>query len=427
MGTGYVGLVTGTLFADRGNHVICVDNNSQLIDNLNQGKIHIFEPGLEKLVEENARRGTLKFTTHTDEAVSASDIVMLAVGTPSGNDGSFNLKYLTLNKTSGFKVVVCKSTVPQGTSEILSELIGAETKFNSNLEWAYVSNPETLAEGTAVADFSKPDRIIIGTNSDRAFALMEELYHPFNIQSNRIIRGSPADAELAKLFSNTALAARIAMINEFARIADITPSADMDIIRKMVCEDVRIGYRFMFPSPGYGGSCFPKDVQGLVAMSRKLGYNPILLSAIHQSNESHKAYIGDRIANLLTSENPKIGIWGLTFKPDTDDIRESPALSVIKLLDREGAKIACHDPMIKKIKGKLTHLPIEINESALGAIKNADGLIVVTAWGEYGKYLPETFIKDMKRPIIVDGRRIFNKEKFNRGKSAKGNDSKEIT
>jgi len=215
MVTGYVGLVTGTLFADRGNHVICVDNNSQLIDNLNQGKIHIFEPGLEKLVEENARRGTLKFTTHTDEAVSASDIVMLAVGTPSGNDGSFNLKYLTsvakdvgkaLNKTSGFKVVVCKSTVPQGTSEILSELIGAETKFNSNLEWAYVSNPETLAEGTAVADFSKPDRIIIGTNSDRAFALMEELYHPFNIQSNRIIRGSPADAELAKLFSNTFIA-----------------------------------------------------------------------------------------------------------------------------------------------------------------------------------------------------------------------------
>ena len=297
IGSGYVGLVTGAIFADRGNTVICVDNNENIIEQLKLGKIHIFEPGLQEIIERSTKKGDLTFSTSLDSAIKNSKIIFIAVGTPSETDGSFNLNYVlsvakeigkSLSSENGLKIIVMKSTVPQGTWKLVSDIINKETNNNPNLNWHYASNPETLAEGTAISDFSKPERIIIGTESDEAFLALKELYHPFNIRNERIIRGTPADAELAKLFSNTTLACKVAMINEFARIADLTQGADMDLIRKMICEDSRIGYSFMFPSPGYGGSCFPKDVQGLVAQTKKRDYHPLLLDNIHKSNESHK-------------------------------------------------------------------------------------------------------------------------------------------
>ena len=392
IGSGYIGLVTGTLFSDRGNKVVCVDNNERIVEKLNAGKIHIFEPGLEDIVKKNVKADRLSFTTDIGAAVKSADAIFLGVNTPSKEDGSFNLEYLinaardvgrAIKDLNGYKVIVGKSTVPQGTYKLITDIIKQEVGENSNLKWDYVSNPETLAEGTAVRDFAKPDRIIIGTTSDRAFALMEELYHPFNIKNDRIIRGGPADAELAKLFSNTALAARVATVNEFARIADVTAGADMDIIRRMVCEDSRIGYNFMFPSPGYGGSCFPKDIQGVVEQAKLDGYNPLLLSMIHNSNETHKNYMGERIENILqNTKNTKIAIWGATFKPNTDDMRDAPSIPIITRLVNMGAEVVVYDPKDEKAReifGDRVKFASSQYETTLGA----DALILMTEWSEF--------------------------------------------
>jgi UDPglucose 6-dehydrogenase len=409
IGTGYVGLVTGALFSDRGNRVVCVDKKQEVVDLLNSGKIHIFEPGLQNIVQRNKGK-TLFFTTNTKKAVTESDLIFLAVGTPSEEDGSFNLKYLkaaakevgqALNKCAGFKVVVCKSTVPQGTYNVLSKEINNQIK-NPKLKWAYVSNPETLAEGTAVRDFAKPDRIIIGTNSDKAFKLMEELYHPFVLKRDRILRGSPVDAELAKLYSNTALATRISMVNEFARVADNTEQADMEIIRKMVCSDNRIGYNFMFPSPGYGGSCFPKDIQGLVHQSKEHGYVPNLLSKIHPSNEEHKLYIAKRIEKIMgTIKNKKIAIWGLTFKPNTDDMRDSSSIPIVNYLYEKGAKIIAYDPKDNKAKNIFGN-KIKFEKTRYKAAEGADVLILLTEWKEFDS--PD--FKNLKR--LMNGNTLMD-------------------
>jgi UDPglucose 6-dehydrogenase len=387
IGTGYVGLVTGTLFSDKGNMVVCVDKNKDVVDLLNKGKIHIFEPGLERLVSKNREDGRLVFTMDLGTAVKDSDIIFLGINTPLGSDGSFMLDHLfkaakdvgvALRNCEGYKVIVCKSTVPQGTYAEIISIIREETKNNKNLEWDYVSNPETLAEGSAVKDFLKPDRIIIGTDSNRAFDLMEELYHPFNITQNRVLRGSPADAELAKLFSNTALATRIAMVNEFARVADVTPGADMDVIRRMVCDDTRIGHKFMFPSPGYGGSCFPKDIPGVVNQSKKNGYEPSLLNNINVSNEAHKSYLASKVINVL-GEKKRVAIWGLTFKPNTDDMRESASIPIINKLLGAGYEVIAYDPRSEKAQ-EVFKDKIKIVESAYEAVKGVDALILLTEW-----------------------------------------------
>ena len=407
VGTGYVGLVTGTLFADRGNDVMCVDNNKEIIGNLNKGNVHIYEPGLEALVKSNLEKGNLKFTTELRNSVLNSHVTFIAVGTPSDEEGAFNLKYVQnaaeeigdiLKEGRGFKVIVGKSTVPQGTYEVVTDILSKRLN-GADVRWAYVSNPETLAEGTAVHDFAKPDRIIVGTNSDDAFRVMQELYHPFNIQSDRIIRGSPADAELAKLFSNTALATRIATINEFARIADITPGADIDIIRRMVCEDQRIGYKFMFPSPGYGGSCFPKDVQGLVARARENGYNPLLLSQIHHSNEAHKNYMGERVQKLLANKGVKVAVWGLTFKPNTDDMRDAASIPIITRLINEGVKVVAYEPQDGKAR-QIFGEKVEFAADKYTAVKEADALILLTEWKEFDA--PDfDRLKDLMRGNLV--------------------------
>ncbi|MFA6461404.1 MAG: UDP-glucose/GDP-mannose dehydrogenase family protein [Candidatus Woesearchaeota archaeon] len=391
IGTGYVGLVTGALLADRGNEVVCIDNNPQIVDTLNEGRIHIFEPGLEDIVKANRKRGTLSFSTELAPAVSGADITFLAVGTPSREDGSFNIQYLeqaakdvsmALNKASGFKVMVVKSTVPQGTWKHISKVIETNLGGNPSLSWAYVSNPETLAEGTAVSDFSKPDRVMIGTYSDQAFALMKELYHPFNIKKGQIMQSTPAEAELAKLFSNTTLATRVAMVNEFARIADVTEGADMDFIRRLVCEDARIGYSFMFPSPGYGGSCFPKDIQGVVAQSRIDGYDPLLLSQVHASNEAHKDYLGQRIVNVLSGQSPKVAVWGLTFKPNTDDMRDAASIPIITGLLNRGAQVYAYDPKDGKAR-EIFKDRVTFVEDKYEAVQGADALVLLTEWKEF--------------------------------------------
>ncbi|MCA9497056.1 MAG: UDP-glucose/GDP-mannose dehydrogenase family protein, partial [Nanoarchaeota archaeon] len=408
--------------ADRGNKVICVDKNPNVVDLLNNGKIHIYEPGLEELVEKNTKEGRLKFTGDIISAVENSDIIFLGVNTPSDKDGSFNLEYLfqaakdvgkALQKASGYKIVVGKSTVPQGTFKLITEIINSEIGNNPNLKWDYVSNPETLAEGTAVRDFAKPDRIIIGTKSDRAFEVMEDLYHPFNITNDRVIRGSPTDAELAKLMSNTALATRVAMVNEFARIADVTEDADMNTIRIMVCEDQRIGYKFMFPSPGYGGSCFPKDIQGIVEQSKKDGYNPLLLNSIHKSNELHKEYLGKRIAKILSKiKNPKIGILGITFKPNTDDMRDAASVPIINKLLDIGAKISVYDPKDEKAREIFAN-KIQFMDNQNDVAKDADALILMTEWKIFDSQDFEKLKSDMKGNYIFDLRNRWLANKVN--------------
>jgi UDPglucose 6-dehydrogenase len=280
-----------------------------------------------------------------------------------------------------FKVVVGKSTVPQGTYMEIQKVIDKE--LSGSERWAYVSNPEFLAEGSAVRDFSKPNRIVIGSNSSDAIEVMKELYHPFNIQRDRIFCGSCSDAELTKLFSNTVLANRIAMVNEFARMADSTPGADMDNIRRMVCEDNRIGYSFMFPSPGYGGSCFPKDVQGLVAKSGDFGFNPLLVSQIHDSNEEHKKYLAQKISSIVGFERgATIGVWGLTFKPNTDDMRDSASIPIITHLINCGYKIKVYDP--KDVKAReIFGDRVEFCQNKYQVAQGSDAIVLLTEWREF--------------------------------------------
>lgn len=410
IGTGYVGLVTGALFADRGNKVICVEKNKDILSVLTSGKVHIFEPGLEPLVLRAKARGDLSFTDSIQSAIADAHIIFLAVGTPSREDGSFNLSYFqaaaeevgnALATAKGFKVVVGKSTVPQGTWKMVSDSINAHVKGNKDFSWAYVSNPETLAEGSAIRDFSSPDRVIIGTDSDDAFALMEELYHPFILKRDRVMRGSPADAELTKLFSNTALAARIAMINEFAHIADVTLGADMDVVRKMVCSDSRIGYNFMFPSPGYGGSCFPKDIQGVVAQSSLDGYEPLLLRHVHDSNELHKNYVATRVVSLLKKKNPVVAVWGVTFKPNTDDMRDAASISIITKLLNEGARVIVFDPRAEKAK-ELFDNNVSFVDTQYDAVKGADALLLLTEWRQFDA--PD--FKKLK--LLMSGNQLFD-------------------
>jgi len=310
-----------------------------------------------------------------------------------GGDGAFNMEIFggamsevgeALRGAEGFRVVVGKSTVPQRTSEKVNEILGGKLS-RTGLDWAYVSNPETLAEGSAVDDFRRPDRVIIGTDSDRAFEVMRRVYHPFVRQGGDglIKRGSPADAELAKLGANTLLAMRVAAIDELARIADSTPGADMENIRLMVGADKRIGYQFLFPGPGYGGSCFPKDVQGLVAQAKMDGYNPELISMVHGSNEDHKGYMARRITSLLESRvPPTIAVWGVTFKPGTDDMRDAPSGPILTHLVNSGARVAAYDPQDRSARdvfgGK-----VDFKESPYEAVEGADALVLLTEWSEF--------------------------------------------
>ena len=415
IGTGYVGLVSGTCFAETGNQVICVDIDENKVNRLRNGEVPIYEPQLEVLFERNVRQERLKFTTSLEEAVNQSDIVFLALPTPPGEDGSADLSYvLGVAKELGkiiteYKVVVDKSTVPVGTAEKVTQAISEHAKVDFDV----VSNPEFLREGYAVEDFLKPDRVVIGTSSERAQKVMEELYKPFVRQGNPIFFMDEKSAELTKYAANSFLATKISFMNEIANICELL-EADVDKVRIGIGSDSRIGKRFLFPGIGYGGSCFPKDVQALIKSSNKVGYDFKILNAVEEVNAVQKTIIIPKIKNYFSGDlkDKKIALWGLAFKPDTDDIREAPARYIIDELLETGVNIAAFDPEamdnIKAIYGD----KISFGSNAYDVLENADALLIATEWGvfrnpDFSKI--KTLLKDN---VIFDGRNLYDLEKM---------------
>lgn len=411
VGTGYVGLVTGTCLADTGNNVICVDIDKEKVNMLNNNKMPIYEPDLDTLFERNVEEGRLSFTTNLEEAVNSSDIIFLALPTPPGEDGSADLSYILdvadkLGKIiKTYKIVVNKSTVPVGTAEKVREAISK----NSSVEFDVVSNPEFLREGLAVDDFMKPDRIVIGTRSERARKIMEELFAPFVRQGNPIVFMDERSSELTKYASNSYLATRITFMNEIANICEKI-GADVDMVRIGMGNDTRIGKRFLFPGIGYGGSCFPKDVTALHKSAKTYGYDFQILDSVMKVNETQKTVIVPKIKSFFNNnlKGKKIAVWGLAFKPDTDDIREAPSLYIIDMLLKEGAKVSAYDPEAMNNVKKLLGDKIEYCTNHYDALKDADALVIATEWSVFRTPDFSKISKNMKSKVIFDGRNLYD-------------------
>jgi UDPglucose 6-dehydrogenase len=420
IGTGYVGLVSGTCLSETGNHVTCVDIDERKVAKLQQGVITIYEPGLENLFNRNIKEGRLAFTTNLNEAIKDATLIFLALPTPPGEDGSADLSYILgvaeqLGKTiTEYKVIINKSTVPVGTADKVKAMISK----NATCEFDVISNPEFLREGVAVEDFMKPDRVVIGTSSERAKKLMEELYKPFVRQGNPIIFMDEKSSELTKYAANSYLATRISFMNELALLAEKL-GADIDNVRVGMGSDNRIGRRFLFPGIGYGGSCFPKDVQALVKTAEENQYQFKILNAVTNVNEKQKHVLSEKIFNYFGNDlsDISIAIWGLAFKPNTDDIREAPALYIIQDLLESGAKVVAYDPeATENVKQYFSSLNLKNKqnlsfvEKNMEAIVNADALAILTEWSEFrGADLNEVKSK-LKQPIIFDGRNIYDLE-----------------
>jgi len=419
IGSGYVGLVSGTCFAEMGNRVTCVDIDSVKIEKLNQGVIPIFEPGLEQMVLKNVKNKNLFFTVNLGEAISDAEIVFIAVGTPMGNDGSADLQYvLDVAKSIGQSmqkrlIVVDKSTVPIGTADKVKTTIQKELdKRNSDLHIDVVSNPEFLKEGAAIADFMKPDRVVIGTDSDYATLKMKQLYHPFCMSRDRLISMDIRSAEMTKYAANAMLATKISFMNEIANICEKV-GADANQVRIGIGSDQRIGYNFIYPGAGYGGSCFPKDVKALTKIAKENGYNAKLIIAVENVNDAQKLIIAEKIVNRF-GENLlgfTFGIWGLAFKPGTDDMREAPAIYVIKELVSRGAKIKAYDP--KAIDEAKEHYlkgvkNITYVASKSDVLKGSDALVLLTEWKEFRSPNFQEMKIQLKTPVIFDGRNQYN-------------------
>ncbi len=410
IGTGYVGLVAGTCFADSGNDVICVDIDEKKIRALEQGQIPIYEPGLEELVEKNVREGRLSFTTDLKSAVAKSQVVFIAVGTPEGESGDADLKYVLAaardigRAITQYTVVVDKSTVPVGTADRVREAIAAET----SVEFDVVSNPEFLKEGAAVDDFLKPDRIVIGTSSERARQIMADLYAPFVRTENPILFMDTRSAELTKYAANAMLATRISFMNDIAMLCEKV-GADVDFVRKGMGADKRIGYPFLFPGVGYGGSCFPKDVKALVATARELGLELDLLRAVERTNERQKKLLLHKaIKHFGELSGRTFAVWGLSFKPKTDDMREAPSIELIEGLLGKGARVQAHDPVAEKTARRYFGERIRYCPSPYEALKEADALFLVTEWNEFRHPDFERMKSLMKSPVVFDGRNVYN-------------------
>ncbi len=416
IGTGYVGLVTGTCFAETGNQVICVDINEAKVNKMRDGIIPIYEPHLDVLFERNIKAGRLTFTTNIEQGVKDAEIIFLALPTPPGEDGSADLSYILgvanhLGKIiTDYKVIVDKSTVPVGTAEKVTNAI----KANSKTDFDVVSNPEFLREGFAVDDFMKPDRVVIGTSSDRAKKVMEQLYKPFVRQGNPIIFMDEKSAELTKYAANSFLATKITFMNEIANFCELV-GADVDKVRIGVGSDDRIGKRFLFPGIGYGGSCFPKDVQALVKSGNENNFSFQILDAVMKVNEEQKTVLIPKIKNYFRRDlkSKKIAIWGLAFKPDTDDIREAPALYIIKALLELGAEITAYDPeAIENVKEILGDT-ISYSNDEYNALENADALVICTEWGIFRNPDFDKITSLMKDRVIFDGRNLFDLNEMN--------------
>uniref|UniRef100_UPI004048A22B UDP-glucose dehydrogenase family protein n=1 Tax=Algoriphagus sp. TaxID=1872435 RepID=UPI004048A22B len=411
VGTGYVGLVTGTCFSETGNIVTCVDIDQTKIDKLNVGIITIYEPGLEKIFLRNIKEGRLKFTTKLEDAVGDADIIFLALPTPPGADGSADLKYVLgvadhLGKIlKGYKVIVNKSTVPVGTADKVSAAIAK----NYTGEYDVVSNPEFLREGVAVDDFMKPDRVVLGTRSERAKKIMSDLYAPFVRQGNPVIFMDERSSELTKYAANSFLATKISFMNEIAQLCE-RMGADVDMVRRGIGSDERIGKRFLFPGIGYGGSCFPKDVQALIMSSDEVNYAFEILKAVEKVNANQKLYLVEKIKAYYNGNlaGKQIALWGLAFKPNTDDIREAPALSILEALIALGAKITAYDPeAMPNVKAQIGD-KINYAENQYQALQNAEALIIATEWSEFRTPDFERMDKEIKHKIIFDGRNLFD-------------------
>jgi UDPglucose 6-dehydrogenase len=386
VGTGYVGLVTGTCFAETGNNVVCVDIDKRKVEKLSNGEITIYEPGLEKLFIRNLKEDRLHFTTDLEKGIEDAEIIFLALPTPPGEDGSADLKYILgvsdhLGKIlKDYKVIVDKSTVPVGTAEKVRSAIAKNFKG----EFDVVSNPEFLREGVAVEDFMKPDRVVIGTSSERAKKVMNELYAPFVRSGNPVIFMDERSAELTKYAANSFLATKISFMNEIAQLCERL-GADVDMVRKGIGSDDRIGKRFLFPGIGYGGSCFPKDVQALVKSAREVAYDFQILNAVMDVNERQKKHLIPKIRQFFNNDlkGKHFALWGLAFKPNTDDIREAPALYIIEELLNAGATVTAFDPEAMNNVRDVIGDKISYAESQYDAIKGADGLIIATEWNEF--------------------------------------------
>ncbi|HNE49812.1 MAG TPA: UDP-glucose/GDP-mannose dehydrogenase family protein [Chitinophagales bacterium] len=418
IGTGYVGLVSGTCLAETGNNVVCVDIDTAKVEKMNTGKIPIYEPGLEVLFLRNIKEERLQFTTNLEEAVKNATLIFLALPTPPGEDGAADLRYVLgvadqLGKIiKEYKVIINKSTVPVGTAQKTHAAIAK----HAIVDFDVVSNPEFLREGVAVDDFMKPDRVVVGTTSERARKLMEELYRPFVRQGNPIIFMDERSSEMTKYAANSYLATRISFMNELANLCEKT-GADVETVRQGMGTDNRIGKRFLFPGIGYGGSCFPKDVQALAKTAEDNNYDFKILKAVMHVNDRQKHLIVEKIINQYGADlsNKKIAIWGLAFKPNTDDIREAPSLYIIEDLLNAGAEIVAYDPeAMPNVEQYFTTLPT-VNKSNLQfadnyykAIEQADFLVILTEWTEFRTPDFSRVKSALKQPVIFDGRNLYD-------------------
>lgn len=419
IGSGYVGLVSGTCFSEMGNKVTCVDIDEEKINKLKNGILPIYEPGLESMVLKNLERQNLFFTTNLEQAVKEAKIVFIAVGTPMGEDGSADLQYvLAVAKEIGQKmqnelIVVDKSTVPVGTADKVKAAVQSELdKRNLDLTFHVVSNPEFLKEGDAIRDFMKPDRVVIGAESDYAFSVMKELYNPFTMSHERFITMDIRSAEMTKYAANAMLATKISFMNEIANICEKV-GADVNHVRVGIGSDSRIGYSFIYPGSGYGGSCFPKDVQALKRTSEQHGYVPRLLTAVEDVNNDQKFIISQKIVEEFGEDltDKSFGLWGLSFKPGTDDMREAPSIYVIQELVKRGAKVIAYDP---KAMEEAQHFYLKDTKNVsyvdykYEVLKDADALILLTEWKEFRAPDFEEIKNQLKQPIIFDGRNQYH-------------------
>jgi UDPglucose 6-dehydrogenase len=411
VGTGYVGLVSGVCFAETGNNVICVDNNPQKVDKLKSGKLTIYEPGLETLFERAIEDGRLHFTSDLAAAVEKAEVIFLALPTPPGEDGSADLSYILgvaeeLGKIiKDYKVIVDKSTVPVGTAELVTKAVEKNAKSN---KFDVVSNPEFLREGVAVDDFMKPDRVVIGTSSEKAQQVMQRLYDPFLRQGNPIYFMDERSAEMTKYAANSYLATRITFMNEIANLCEKV-GANVDEVRKGMGSDSRIGKRFLFPGVGYGGSCFPKDVQALGKTAAENNYNFKILDAVMDVNHRQKVTLSQKIIKHFGADikDKRIALWGLAFKPNTDDIREAPAIYIIEQLLAAGANVVAYDPEAMENMMQIFGDRISYENHRYDALKGADALAIVTEWSVFRSPDFEYMAELMNNKLIFDGRNLF--------------------
>lgn len=420
IGTGYVGLVTGTCFSEMGNDVWCVDVDAKKIENLNGGKIPIYEPGLEELVKRNHSEGRLRFTTNLNEALDDTLLAFIAVGTPPNEDGSADLSHVIsvargigkiMNK---YMIIVDKSTVPVGTAEKVRETITNElaSRGKSELEFDVVSNPEFLKEGNAIEDFLRPERVIIGTDNIRTAEILRELYSPFTRQSDRFIMMDIVSSELTKYAANAMLATRISFMNEISRLCELT-GADIENVRRGIGSDTRVGKSFLYAGLGYGGSCFPKDVKALIKTSKDMGLKPVLLESVEEVNKRQRGIFVDKILSHYKNDVKGLcfAVWGLAFKPQTDDMREAPAVDIIIALREKGARFKAYDPIAwKNARTILGDDAVEYVQGNYETLAGCDALILMTEWHHFRNPDFNRIKSLLKKPVIFDGRNQYDKK-----------------